>query len=434
MPHTLSTEQARELAKKRVYFTEEQITEGLMALIVWAGSSTAASRYLKTEKGISIHLGDADELEDGARRPVRRAPRKVRGASLEGRIIARTRIPGAGTPRDIGRAASRARADARTVAAGDRQGQRSGEKRRERRDRLTQKMTDKLLSASRAGRRRSTGNPEPRRDPAVTGGPEDHPDSRGGRVDTGRAGQWLRARGHQMITMYDSITVSQIPANAEAVAGYTSGHWPTYNELVQKFPHAHVLSIAVGASHAARCLDVEPGDAVTPTDRRPVGTCADFTPIVTRESQVLYTSASNVNALVSTMTAARIFRNQYYIWSAHYTFHEHICSPGACGYPSADATQWTDKAMGRNLDQSQCQDYFFGAAPAPKPPIPTPPTEEEIVAISSTVAANGTLHVFVEAKDGSVWYTYQPKGTAAWQGGKPGKQIAGLSHFAPAPK
>ena len=233
-----------------------------------------------------------------------------------------------------------------------------------------------------------------------------------------------------MITMYDSITVSQIPANAEAVAGYTSGHWPTYNELVQKFPHAHVLSIAVGASHAARCLDVEPGDASNGQAPGWYMAHADRN----QGKPVLYTSASNVNALVSTMTSARIFRNQYYIWSAHYTFHEHICSPGACGYPAADATQWTDKALGKNLDQSCCQDYFFGAAPAPKPPIPSPPSEEEIVAISSTIAANGTVHVFVEAKDGSVWYTYQAKGSSSWEGGKPGKQIAGLSHFAPAPK
>ena len=35
-------------------FTEEEITTGLMAIIAWAGNASAASRYLKAEKGLSI--------------------------------------------------------------------------------------------------------------------------------------------------------------------------------------------------------------------------------------------------------------------------------------------------------------------------------------------------------------------------------------------
>lgn len=64
---------------------------------------------------------------------------------------------------------------------------------------------------------------------------------------------------------------------------------------------------------------------------------------------------------------------------------------------------------------------------------PTPPTEEEIVAISAT-ECQGVPHVFVEAKDGSVWYTWQKKGESGWQGGQPGKSPASLKLFAPAPK
>jgi len=58
---------------------------------------------------------------------------------------------------------------------------------------------------------------------------------------------------------------------------------------------------------------------------------------------------------------------------------------------------------------------------------------EDYMAIAACVADNGTMHVFVEASDGSVWYTYQPKGSTSWNGGKPGKQVAGLSKLAPAP-
>jgi hypothetical protein len=65
---------------------------------------------------------------------------------------------------------------------------------------------------------------------------------------------------------------------------------------------------------------------------------------------------------------------------------------------------------------------------------PTPPKEDEIVAITTGVNKAGALHVFYEAKDGSVWYTWQRPGDTAWQGGKPGQSTAKLQPFAPAPK
>jgi hypothetical protein len=64
-------------------------------------------------------------------------------------------------------------------------------------------------------------------------------------------------------------SASAIPKTAEAVAGYVGGHWPTYNQLVKDFPHAHKLSIAVFASEDADCLDIEKGDA-TPDQDRPL--------------------------------------------------------------------------------------------------------------------------------------------------------------------
>lgn len=230
------------------------------------------------------------------------------------------------------------------------------------------------------------------------------------------------------IVMYDSIDLSQFPANPQAVAGYVGGHWPTYNELVQKFPHAYHLSIAVQASQRARCLDVEPGDATPAQAPGWFETHADRS----QGLPVLYASASSIHQVVSAMAGAGIGRGEYLLWSAHYNFHEHICSPGGCGYPAADATQWTDKALGHNLDQSACADYFFGPAPAPAPG-PTPPSPEDIVSISAALNDGGALHVFVEAKDGSVWYTWQKANSTSWEGGKPGKQTAGLQPFAPAP-
>jgi hypothetical protein len=77
---------------------------------------------------------------------------------------------------------------------------------------------------------------------------------------------------------------------------------------------------------------------------------------------VIYTSVSNVRAL-SQMLAAAGFQHgrEYKLWSAHFTFKPHLCSP-ACGFGmpfTADATQWTDKALGRSLDQSLVSPGFW---------------------------------------------------------------------------
>lgn len=62
-------------------------------------------------------------------------------------------------------------------------------------------------------------------------------------------------------TMYDSIVPARMPRDAEAVAGYTSGLWPTFALLAVLFPNAFRVSIAVTAAHDADVLDVESGDA-----------------------------------------------------------------------------------------------------------------------------------------------------------------------------
>lgn len=64
-----------------------------------------------------------------------------------------------------------------------------------------------------------------------------------------------------MRTMYDSITVANLPANARMAAGYVDGRWPTFAILAQHFPNAVRVSIAVSPSSAAMVLDVEQGDA-----------------------------------------------------------------------------------------------------------------------------------------------------------------------------
>lgn len=174
--------------------------------------------------------------------------------------------------------------------------------------------------------------------------------------------------------MYDSITVSQLPATAQAYAGYVGGNWPTFATLEAKFPHALLLSIAVNSSEDAMCIDVEKGDA----------TNADVYSWFVRQQRrrvwrpALYTSVSNVDALVRTMTANGFSRAEYRLWSAHYGTGQHICGPQTCkqtAYP-CDGTQFTSAALGRNLDQSILLDSFF-QEPAPKPAPPHVPIIRE---------------------------------------------------------
>jgi hypothetical protein len=165
------------------------------------------------------------------------------------------------------------------------------------------------------------------------------------------------------ITMYDSISLDAIPPDAEAVAGYVSGNWPTYNDVCRRWPNAHHLSIAVTSHEDADCLDIETGDA---TDAAaPDWIRRQWARGIARP--VCYKAVSGLAGLVDVLRGAGIDLARVRFWTAHYGQPEHICGSPACGFSlpiTPDATQWTDKAMGRNLDQSILSDSFFGAAPS----------------------------------------------------------------------
>jgi hypothetical protein len=155
-------------------------------------------------------------------------------------------------------------------------------------------------------------------------------------------------------TMYDSVTVGNIPPAARAVAGYVNGNYQTMPELRARFPKARKVSIAVASAFAADCLDVEPGDASNADAPR---WYRRFKARRSRAKPIFYTSASNVDALLEELDRSGIPRHAYLIWSAHYTDSRHVCSPRTCGYPAADATQWT--THGETVDESAVRPHFW---------------------------------------------------------------------------
>lgn len=163
---------------------------------------------------------------------------------------------------------------------------------------------------------------------------------------------------------FDTITLSSLAGlHPFALAGYTSGFWPTYLGLRAAFPSAHTLSIAINASHHADCLDVEPGDAV-PSQ---AGSWARSDIAAGFSKPCLYSDLSNMSAVKSSLAGAGLARSRYVLWLAWYRN-----VPGlVAGY---DIVQWTDHAYGRNLDEDT---FALSALTVAQPPYvapkPTPP-------------------------------------------------------------
>lgn len=155
-----------------------------------------------------------------------------------------------------------------------------------------------------------------------------------------------------MFTMFDTVTINQLPSFAntsrDAVAGYADGIFVNERQVFTHDPKAHHLSIVVHPTDLGDCLDIENGDAdiaEAPGWWHKATMAGIWRP-------VLYIETSQAGALVAHLAAAAIHRSSYRLWTAHYTDEPHIES-------GSDATQWTQKALGRNLDESLGLDSFW---------------------------------------------------------------------------
>lgn len=169
----------------------------------------------------------------------------------------------------------------------------------------------------------------------------------------------MRSYNSIMRTLYDSVNINAIPANPEMVAGYVNGRWPTYNSLIQKFPQAVHVSIAVTANADAQVLDVETGDA-TP------GQAPAWAQRQRQEGRdpTVYCNSSTWGAVRQAFQNARVAEPHY--WIAQYDNNPTIPAGAVAKQYRSDTNQ--------DLDYSVVADYWPGvdSAPAPPPPVPAP--------------------------------------------------------------
>lgn len=124
-------------------------------------------------------------------------------------------------------------------------------------------------------------------------------------------------------TMYDSVTVANLPVQAGALyAGYVNGNYTNFVQICQRFPKSRVVSIAVQANADAQVLDVEVGDA-TP-DQAPAWVTRQRK--LGRKRPTVYCNRSTFPAVLAAFAKAKVANPDF--WIADWTNAPHAI-PGA---------------------------------------------------------------------------------------------------------
>lgn len=188
--------------------------------------------------------------------------------------------------------------------------------------------------------------------------------------------------------MEDDVTTGEFTPGLAAYAGYSAGSFSNMTAVRKYAASQNARSFAFSGIASqlsgADAIDMEPGLAST----------SAAAGAYRQGIRYFYASASSVAAVNANLAGAGISRSSYKIISAHYS-GEHICGPSTCGYPQADATQWTDTYLGRSLDCTVFNATFWGSTPPPPPPNPNP-----TIQLGSTGAAVTTAQT-----DLNKWHT-----------------------------
>jgi hypothetical protein len=185
-----------------------------------------------------------------------------------------------------------------------------------------------------------------------------------------------------MGTMFDAVDVAAIPADAEIVAGYVDGNWPTFDALVKAFPNAECVSITVTGKPGARVADCETGD-LTPQ------TAAGWahSEIAAGRRPCIYYARSNASTLTAALNASGVAIGDVDFWVADWTGQPHLIAGSV-------ATQYADPTTsGGNYDLSETVAGWPVASSSP--PAPPQPEEDEVQLYTTNSAGVG----FVIAAD-----------------------------------
>jgi hypothetical protein len=224
----------------------------------------------------------------------------------------------------------------------------------------------------------------------------------------------------KLISFEDAVTATNLDPNQTHAVYYADGRFANRDAVARQCPHAKLYGITVTGlltGPGVFAVDSETGDV--PVDRT----------LAWVEKQIklgvqpiaVYANLSrwlNEGLLAGVQALEKKYGVRVRKWLAHYTGNPVL------EFPWVDAEQYADPGP---VDRNVALADFFGDV------TPTPPTKEDIVAIA-VAELQGVPHVFVEDKNGDIFYTFQKQGQNAWEGGQAGKQIAGLTFFAPAPK
>jgi hypothetical protein len=151
-----------------------------------------------------------------------------------------------------------------------------------------------------------------------------------------------------MFVMYDSVTLAAVPAGPHAVACYRNGLYANEEQARRLFPHARILPISVAGAVECDCYDIETGD-YSPSDVPELLSVALHARVW---RPCFYANLSTMPRVVEQLRSTGVRRDSYRLWVAYYNGHTDLPV-------EYDAHQFTDRALGRNLDESICRDTFF---------------------------------------------------------------------------
>lgn len=151
--------------------------------------------------------------------------------------------------------------------------------------------------------------------------------------------------------LFDSTDANSIPLSGwDALAGYISGNWQSFQPIRNRFPRAPVMSIATWYTHDAMAFDIEKGDG-TP-DQAPGWLDRQYNRGLTKPA--LYFGGDI--ATLRSYTGTRPF----WWWTTNgWLWNTNKQTPPALT-PGSDATQWQNHGPnGENVDQTIMSDAMF---------------------------------------------------------------------------